>query len=176
MSGGLGVGNASAANGWRCLLGGWRTILEDLTDLGEAIRRTPDACECGPGTCACCGARTGLASSHCLECEVVVHTLSWRVEQLFVDTIRFYPVFDQVVRPKLPDGERPRLDALRRSIHRLVKVMRRVEAAWPEYQHGCRTAHLAHVKELGKELLAGALALDDSIDLAAGSQRYRRIT
>lgn len=163
----------SATNGWRILLGGWRDILDDLQDLGRALQRTPDACECGPGTCACCGTPTSASRPHCVECEVLVHTLGWRVEQLFVDAIRFYPAFEQLVRPKLPESERDRLDALRRQIHTLATVLQRVQSAWPEFQKGCRTTHLASIKELGKDLLESALALDDIIDPGDRSRRSR---
>jgi hypothetical protein len=105
---------------------------------------------------------------------VLVHTLSWRVDQLFEDTIRFYPAFEQLVRPKLPERERHRLDALHREIHTLAAVVHRVQSAWPKFQKGCPTTYLAHVKELGRDLLESALTLDDLIDPGDRSRRGRR--
>lgn len=162
------------STGWQVLLGGWRDILDDLQDLGQAIERTPDACECGPETCTCCMTPTSASRPQCVDCEVLVHTLSWRVEQLFVDAIRFYPFFEQVVRPKLPEAERHRLDALRLELHKLATVLHRVQTVWPEFQKGCRTAYLPHVKKLGKDLLESALTLDGIIDPGDRSRRSRR--
>lgn len=160
-----------STKGWRVLLGGWGDILEDLQDLGRALQRTPDACGCGPGLCTCCMTPASGSRPDCVDCEVQVHTLSWRVEQLFVDTIRFYPFFDQVVRSKLPEAERYRLDALRLEIQTLTTVLHRVETAWPGFQKGCRTTYLGRVKELGRDLLKSALTLDAIIDPEGRSRR-----
>lgn len=156
---------------WRILLGGWRTILDDLKQVKHTIQRTPTSCACSP-TCGCCAeSRSEGSRPHCVKCERQGQALSTEIDRLLVDMLRFYPVFDEIVRPRLPDRERYRLDDLHQRVDRLEDVMRHVRGEWPEYLHGCRTPQLTHVTRLAQTVIDAATALDRFVEAIPDSAR-----
>lgn len=152
------------------LLGGWRDILDDVRTLERGLRHTPDACECGDGpahlggTCACCAAAERQSGLECVDCHVLVHTVSWKLDQLSEDTLRYFPAVTSLVQPSLSRDDAEQLDRVRHEIAVLMATMRRMETASAEFSHGCRTTHLHRLKEVARELLMSARRLDDVID------------
>lgn len=161
----------------RRLLGGWRDVADDVQRLGAALQDIPDGCGCatGPahlkGTCSCC--QRGDGREECVDCEVLVHSLAWRVDRLVEDTSRYMPAVDRLLsRVWRADGEACVHD-IRQRIDRVAQSMARLESAAHQFATGCNLDQLRELRSHATELEAHVGELGDQlIPRAPGPTRY----
>ena len=161
----------------RRLLGGWRDVAEDVQRLGAALQDIPDGCGCGTGpahlkgTCSCC--QGGNGREECVDCEVLVHSLAWRVDRLVEDTTRYMPAVRLLLsRVWQADGDACVHD-VRQRIAKVSESMARLESAAHGFAEGCSLDRLQELRSYATELEAHVGALGDQlIPRAPGPTRY----
>ena len=148
------------------LLGGWRDILDDIRRLGAGLNALPDSCACGDaqshlrGSCACCHAIEGQRRANCPDCQAILVDLRCQIDELAVDTLRFFPVMK--ISFSAPHRELARAEGneVEHGIAQVLRIFDRLTSAIDDFQRGCPTSQLAVVKEAATDLLAAATGLN----------------
>lgn len=154
----------------RRLLGGWRDILDDVRDLCTSLDALPDGCECRDGVshlngaCMCCSAPHAGRVPRCADCGALLATLRPRLVTLTVDTMRFFPIVQDLLRS--PGLASARADGAHVE-HHIAAIMRlfdRLVIEAGEFQDGCRASHLRVLKDTAAALLRESARLSARLE------------
>ena len=162
----------------RRLLGGWRDVADDVERLAAALQGIPDGCGCGDGpahlkgTCPCCQAQEGR-HEECVDCEVLLHSLSWRVDALIEDTSRYMPAVGQFLSHVWPDDGQARVHDVKQRVAKVAHSMTQLESAAHQFVGGCDLERLQRLRSDAAELVANVGEFGDLlIPRAPGPTRY----
>ena len=154
----------------RRLLGGWRDILDDIRLLCTTLTALPDGCACGhggshlSGSCACCQTAPGPYVPDCPDCETLLAQVRPRIDELTVDTMRFFPVVTKLLHSPGLEPAGTDADRIEREIITVVRTFERLAVAADNFRAGCRASHLQVLKECGADLLVDVTRLDHCLE------------
>lgn len=160
----------SLTPGQRRLLGGWHDILDDIRLLCTSLNALPDGCACGQGgshlagSCACCHTAPGAFVPDCVDCESLLAQVRPRIDELTVDTMRFFPVVTKLLHTPGLEAFGDQVDGIEHRIVTIVRTYERLVVAVGDFRAGCRASYLRIVKDTTAELLADTTRLDRSLE------------
>lgn len=152
-------------NGRHRILGGWRDVLDDIRALCRALEELPGVCACGHGPahfedgCPCCGHTETTFVPACGECDEQLARLRTPIDQMTVDTYRFFPFIKEfVARHDAAAAERVR--EIQAHIAALCHSFDRLVVAEGQFRSECRSEHISVLKEAAAALRRNAEALN----------------
>ena len=162
----------------RRLMGGWRDVVEDVQHFAAALKAIPDGCHCNDGpahlsaTCGCCHTVEGQRTA-CIDCAVLLHTASWRLDALIEDSLRYMPAVGDVLAHVWPADGQERVRDVQRRIAKVASAMTAVEGALGTFAGACALDNLATLRAKTAELLSEVTELaDELIPRLPGPPRY----
>lgn len=169
----LSLSNLQWSPDQRRLLGGWRDIMDDIRALCTSLNALPDDCACGDGvshlngSCICCSAPHDNRIPICADCSALLATLRPLLDTLTVDTIRFFPVVETLLRSPELGPVRAEGQNVEHHIAAVMNMFRRLALEAGEFQDGCRASHLRVLKDTATVLLEESRHLDERLEKAS---------
>jgi predicted nucleic acid-binding Zn-ribbon protein len=147
------------------LLGGWRDVLDDIRALCRTLGELPGVCMCGHGPahtaagCPCCGHTAAEYVPACRECDEQIARLRPPLDEMTVDTFRFFPVVKDVLARHDPEASK-RLRAIDAQIAALQHSFQQLVFAEGQFRKNCRAEHVTVLKQAAEALRRDAEALN----------------
>jgi hypothetical protein len=154
------------------LLDGWRDGSRDLRKLAQSLGHF-QPCACGdaakafPGSCWCGG--NVETKEKCLQCAVLLHTVAWRIDELFDEARRFLPAARDTSGQFGANGSTTRMDNVRSRVDALARTFEQIETLTQDFRQGCSAAYLPAIRRFADDLLIQCSALDEVLGFPRAS-------
>ena len=141
------------------LLGGWLDVMDDIKTLCRDLAALPDECRCGNGTdhlkgrCPCCHTVTTERVPDCGDCDEQLARLRPAIDVLTVDTFRFFPFVQELLKQHTPPSLQTSGMAIERHIAEFIRRFGALVVAADQFRTDCRITHLATLKGFATSLL-----------------------
>jgi hypothetical protein len=100
---------------------------------------------------------------------VLLHTVAWRIDELFDEARRFLPAGQDTVSQCGANESTTRMDAVRSHIEALARTFAQMETLTQDFRQGCSAAYLPAIRRFADDLLIQCSALDEVLGFPRAS-------